>query len=328
VLSGPIERFSEFGPHLEQRRTPANADFRKNLVVIVQGLVRKIVIADLLFIIIPLDLFKLPQNFSPFELIFWLPVTAFAIYNDFAGYSAIARGVSGLFGIPLVINFNTPFLSRSFREFWQRWHISLSDWLRDYVYMPVSRFLIKRNYGRNHIFTLILPPMATMLASGAWHGLSWNLFLWGALGGTFLVVERWLTLRHPARPINSQPRWQQVGATLVVFSLSVLTLVPFSAALPVALRYWQRMLSMSAWTESLQNWASVQQRLPGMFFGDILVLLSLSLFLDMIQAQSGEHAALHWSPFRQALAINFVLLALVAASLAQNVPPPFVYQAF
>src|SRR5690606_16745294 len=103
----------------------------------------------------------------------------FALYNDFAGYTSIVRGVSRLFGIELSPNFAQPYFARSFAEFWHSWHITLSTWLRDYIYLPLSRSLLRRRRQRTHWINVTVPPLATMLVSGLWHGFSGHLLLWG-----------------------------------------------------------------------------------------------------------------------------------------------------
>ena len=139
----------------------------------------------------------------------YLIVYGFALYNDFAGYTGVVRGVSGLFGIELSPNFNVPYFARSLSEFWSRWHITLSQWLRDYIYFPTSRALLRRNPSRANISNILLPPLLTMLASGLWHGTGWAMLLWGALHGVYLIRERLLALWHPAGPPPLQPRWRQ-----------------------------------------------------------------------------------------------------------------------
>src|SRR5262249_37872338 len=128
---------------------------------------------------------------------------AFFLYNEFAGYTAIVRGTSGLFGIPLPANFARPFFARSFSDFWNRWHASLSHWLRDYVYLPTSRAILRRWGGVDSVPNLIVPPLLTMLVCGAWHGSAERamsgMLLWGALHGVYLVVERVLWLRGRRR---------------------------------------------------------------------------------------------------------------------------------
>jgi len=166
LLSGPIERARSFMPQLTQQRIVDNDTITRSFTLIVIGLVRKIVIADTISGVIPRGVFVTPMNYSGLELSTWLVAETFVIYNDFAGYTDIVRGVSGLFGIELSRNFSHPFFSRNFFEMWTRWHITLSFWLRDYIYMPLSRALLRRNLSSRNTLNLIIPPMAAMLISG------------------------------------------------------------------------------------------------------------------------------------------------------------------
>lgn len=137
-----------------------------------------------------------------------MTIYAFVLYNDFAGYTEIVRGVSGFFGIELSANFRTPYFSRSFTEFWTRWHITLSEWLRDYIYCPLSRILSRRYPNRRNLGNLVLPPKVTMLVSGLWHGFNWYILLWRCMHGMYLTVERIISLWRPGASSQNQPRWR------------------------------------------------------------------------------------------------------------------------
>jgi len=282
------------------------------------------VIADLLFLILPLDVFSQPQKYSSPELVVWLLTYTFAIYNDFAGYTSIVRGISGLFGIPLSVNFNAPYFARTFTELWQRWHITLSDWLRDYIFTPTTRFLLKKQYSRTHVFSIVLPPMITMFISALWHGVGWNMFVWGGLHGLYLVIERISTLGKPAKPANMLPYWR----VIVVFSLTSLAWVPFRTELPAALNYWRGLFSPNDWLSALHSLGSIHQRLPNILLIDVTALVFFSIGLDLAHYRLGEQGVRRLPVPIQALAVNIGLFALLIAFLAQNVPAPFVYQGF
>jgi D-alanyl-lipoteichoic acid acyltransferase DltB (MBOAT superfamily) len=230
VVAGPIIRAREFLPSLLAPRTLSAVAIADSAFLILQGLVRKVVIADLLFRLIPIGVFEQPREFSAPELAVWLFAYAFTLYNDFAGYTLIARGVSGLFGIPLPANFNAPYFARTFSEFWRRWHITLSDWLRDYIYMPTVRLLLRRNLTRTHVLSIVLPPLFTMLVSALWHDLSAGMLLWGGLHAVFLIGERIYTLTRPPGSSVSAPRWRQVVSAGLVFALVALVGCRFGRA--------------------------------------------------------------------------------------------------
>jgi hypothetical protein len=137
-LAGPIERPRAFFERLAGPKAVDDESVAEAATLIVTGMVRKLVIADPLGALLPADAFAPPLSLSPGSKAFALVVYAFVLYNDFAGYTAIVRGVSRLFGIDLSPNFQRPFFAATFSEFWTRWHITLSNWLRDYIYMPVE----------------------------------------------------------------------------------------------------------------------------------------------------------------------------------------------
>jgi alginate O-acetyltransferase complex protein AlgI len=316
LLAGPIERARTFLPKLAQPRTVDNRVIAQSVMLIFVGLVRKLLIADTLTASLLSDVFELPAKYSPLELVFWLLIYAFALYNDFAGYTDIVRGISGFFGIELSPNFRAPYFSRNFTEFWQRWHITLSEWLRDYVYYPVSRALGRSNPGSRRFANLIVPPFITMLVSGLWHGFSLNMILWGGLHGSYLILERIPGLWRPIVPTQNQPFWRQSLGMVVVFSLVILTWVPFRWELPAAFQFW----------EALLNWSNIAIRYHRMFL--VLPLLFVSLVLDYIQYHSkDEFIFLKWPPLTKAACMAIVLF-LIFILTAGNFEQPFVYQAF
>ncbi len=183
LVAGPIERAKVLLPQItSSQRSLTKDSVASGLGLIVLGLGKKVVLADGVAHIAD-RAFDDPTKLS------WIAITAgvlaFAIqiYGDFAGYTDIARGVSRLLGIELSVNFAQPYLSRSITEFWRRWHISLSNWLRDYLYISLGG-------NRQGTARTYVNLMATMLLGGLWHGASWNFVVWGGLHGLYLVVHR------------------------------------------------------------------------------------------------------------------------------------------
>ncbi len=187
LVAGPIERASHFMPQLFRPRVITYEQTTRGLYLVLLGLFKKVAVADGL---------AGPVNsiYSRTEAAGWLDIAAatvcFAIeiYCDFSGYTDIARGVAKCLGFDLMLNFNQPYFARNPSDFWQRWHISLSSWLRDYLYIPLggSRVGEWRTY-RN--------LMITMLLGGLWHGAAWNFILWGAYHGSILCIHRALRPR-------------------------------------------------------------------------------------------------------------------------------------
>jgi len=149
---------------------------------------------------------------------------SFQIYCDFSGYSDIARGVSELLGIRLRLNFNQPYLAQSITEFWRRWHMSLSEWLRDYLYISLGG-------NRGGTLATYRNLMLTMLIGGLWHGANWTFVVWGGLHGTYLVVERLLGVGPVRRLHASGVSWwvQRVGWSVLTFHLVTLAWIFFRA---------------------------------------------------------------------------------------------------
>ena len=187
LVAGPIDRARNLLPQFYARRI---FDFSKavdGLRQILWGLFKKIIIADNCAEFANL-IFNNSTDYSGSTLLLGALFFSFQIYGDFLGYSDIAIGAARLFGFDLMKNFASPYFSRDIAEFWRRWHISLSTWLRDYIFFPLRRNLLKQKRLPAWIVQS-LPPFVTMLISGLWHGANWTFIVWGALHGAYLVVE-------------------------------------------------------------------------------------------------------------------------------------------
>ncbi len=200
LVSGPIMRASHFLPQLERGVNFTRENFTAGFLFFGQGLLKKIVIADTLGVIVD-RVYQFPDLFSSFTV--WLGVISFSVqmYFDFSGYSDMATGVARMLGFEFPINFNLPFTSRNITEFWQRWHISLSTWLRDYIFLPYSRSMLRRNTSGRYLPNIFFPSIVTMLIGGLWHGATWGFVLWGGLHGLILAMERYTKIdRMAGRP--------------------------------------------------------------------------------------------------------------------------------
>ncbi len=183
LISGPLERARKFLPQLAEKQIVDNEVIANSLTLILVGLFRTAILGGMLTLFLPAVPMSNPAAYGNPVLLWALVTYMFYLYNQFAGYTDIVRGVSGLFGIQLSRNFNAPFFSKDVSDFWQRWHISLSQWLRDYIYMPISRAFLRRNPSRTNIPNLIVPPLVTMLISGLWHGADLNHLALGRVDG-------------------------------------------------------------------------------------------------------------------------------------------------
>ncbi|MBN2413652.1 MBOAT family protein [candidate division KSB1 bacterium] len=182
LVAGPIERAANLLPQIQKPRVVSQDCFYKGVYLIITGLVRKVVIADTAGAIVD-TYFANPGNFTGFQLTIGLLLYGLQIYGDFAGYSNIARGSAYLLGFELMRNFKHPYFSKNMTEFWHRWHISLSGWLRDYLYISLGG----NRKGRVRTYINL---MTTMLLGGLWHGANWNFVFWGFLHGLYLVVHK------------------------------------------------------------------------------------------------------------------------------------------
>jgi alginate O-acetyltransferase complex protein AlgI len=189
LVAGPIVRAEHFRKEIEEPLTLDPMRFRLGLTLIVYGLAKKLIIADNVAIHVN-EIFVEGAPLDNLGLVWWGAVAfGIQIYCDFSAYTDIAIGSALLFGIRLPENFDSPYAATSPQDFWRRWHISLSTWLRDYLYIPLGG---SRNGPRVMLFAL----MMTMLLGGLWHGASWNFVLWGLLHGLLLIGHRWLKKRQ------------------------------------------------------------------------------------------------------------------------------------
>ncbi len=317
LIAGPIERARSFLPKLAERRVVDNDVLARSVTLIIIGIVRKLFVADILSAAILSDVFITPARYTPPELIGWLLIYAFSIYNDFAGYTNIVRGVSGLFGIELSPNFQQPYFARNFTEFWNRWHITLSEWLRDYIYFPFTRMLLRRNRSRRNLANLFIPPMITMLISGLWHGFGLHMLLWGGLHGVYQIVEKIPSLWRPAVAPQKRPIWQQLVAGSIIFTLVIFAWIPFRWELPATFDF----------LEGLLNWSSFALGYRRMFF--VAPIIVGSIALDLIQYHyQDELVFLRWPRLAQAFCLAVVLLFFFITTGGGDVGEPFIYQGF
>lgn len=183
LVAGPIERPQNLLHQFYEKHKVEYKRITDGLKLMAWGMFKKVVIADRLAVFVN-QVYDSPYNYEGVSLVIATVFFAFQIYCDFSGYTDIARGAAKVMGFNLMLNFNCPYFSKSISEFWQRWHISLSTWFKDYLYIPLggNRVPIPRWY-----FNLFI----TFLISGLWHGANWTFVVWGALHGTYLIMGIW-----------------------------------------------------------------------------------------------------------------------------------------
>jgi len=184
LVAGPIERATSFLPQIHDKRVISPSKINEGVCLLIYGFFKKIVIADNMAQIAN-EVFGKSEQYTGFNLIIGLMAFAIQIYGDFSGYSDIARGLAKILGFDLMINFRLPYIAVSPSDFWQRWHISLSSWLRDYLYISLGGNRKGKWMTYRNLFI-------TMLLGGLWHGAAWNFVFWGVFHGAILILYRLL----------------------------------------------------------------------------------------------------------------------------------------
>lgn len=248
LVAGPIERPQNLLHQLHAEHRFNWVDFREGLCLMLWGLFKKTVIADRLALVVN-DVYGKHSQFGGATSALATFFFAYQIYCDFSGYSDIARGSARTMGYHLMINFRTPYRSRSVGEFWRRWHISLSTWFKDYLYVPMGGSQVKP-------WRQSLNLMITFLVSGLWHGANWTYLIWGGLNGIYLVIEKHLRVSKT----NMGPARSLVG-WLITFILISVTWVFFrSSSAAEGLAILTEILSGNwTWAKTVTDLTSVSQ---------------------------------------------------------------------
>jgi alginate O-acetyltransferase complex protein AlgI len=300
VVAGPIVRAREFIPQLQRPRDPQKVAVGAGVVLIAIGLVKKVAIADYLARTVVDPVFGVPEAYHAPDVALAAYAYAAQIYCDFSGYTDIAIGVALLMGFVFPQNFNNPYRATSFRDFWRRWHITLSRFLRDFLYIPLGG-------NRGGPWKTARNLMLTMLLGGLWHGAAWGFILWGGLHGAGLCIERVLRGRVSA------PAWLRWA---IVFHAVVLGWILFrSRNLDLAGTFISRLADpgpATLWTVPV-----------------VLAVVSV-IGLQLLPERPLERlrlrlAALRPVPLGASLA---VVIAFVGATVPSQAVPPFIYFQF
>ena len=302
LIAGPIQRPGHLLPQVQTKRTFDPNRFRDGIMLILLGLFRKCVIADSAAQLANAA-FSGSMGHTAWTTLIGAYAFALQIYGDFSGYSDIARGSAQLLGFHFMVNFRQPYLANSLQDFWRRWHISLSTWLRDYLYIPLggNRKSSARTYAN---------LLTTMLLGGLWHGASWNFVAWGGLHGGGLAAERALNLGASDR---SQIRWLR---RILVFHVTCLAWIFFRAVnLPLALTM----------LKDLGRWSWTGGYSAALLY---LLVIALPLFaVDLYLEHSGEEYPTQHAGFGWQLAASATAVLLVAFASAYQ-SAPFIYFQF
>ena len=251
LVAGPIVRASDFIPQIYEKLKLTKEDFNRALFLIIGGLLKKAVISDYISSNFVDRVFDAPNSYTSFENLMASYGYAIQIYCDFSGYSDIAIGLALLMGFWLPDNFRTPYQSASITEFWRRWHISLSSWLRDYLYISLGG---NRKGKIRTYFNLFM----TMLLGGLWHGASWKFVVWGVLHGMALVVEKFFG-QFIKLPKNVFVRTIQVILTFhfVVFCWLFFRAKDFTTAFQIAENITKLTFNLNQWHTIILGYKNV-----------------------------------------------------------------------
>lgn len=328
LIAGPIERAGNLLPQLARLRAPRRREIGEGLVLICLGFFKKVLIGDAAGRIVD-HVFGQPELYCSPELLAAVVLFWIQIYADFAGYSDIARGIGKLLGLNLAVNFEQPYLSRSFSEFWRRWHISLSTWIWDYCFNPLVAAVLRRvarwrlaDVQSELRIAYPLAAIATMLLCGLWHGAGLTFIVWGGLHGLYLSGERLLVYRGKAIPLKVRLRGPRSAVRLALGLLSTQALVMFAWLFFRA----ESLAQAGYFLARIVDWQGGD--LTGRFVAITASFSAMLLLLDVLEYATGTHAWLLKLRPAAAAGICVATITVVALYLATVDPVPFVYFQF
>lgn len=332
LLIGPIERYNHLMPQLVDPEAFKYQNFIDSLVRIAWGLFKKLVIADRLAVVSN-TVFSAPQNFYSPQLILGVLAFTFQIYIDFSAYCDIAIGTAKILGIDLVENFDRPYFARSLTDFWRRWHISLSSWLRDYIFMPLD-FKLRRKKPRE--FWLAVVMIITFLISGLWHGANWTFLVWGGLHGLYqaveIVTQKKRDLWAKKRNIDRNSIAHQILQIITTFTFVSFTWLFFKAgSLAKALPMLTSIITLNGTTsETAWIFNSGNLGLDAKDFFMMSIMLLVFLLIEALQGKIKLMTLLNQQPtwFRWIFYLGLIFSITIFGFYGENVPRDFVYFKF
>jgi len=313
LLAGPIERAEHMLPQYDNKRTVDSRMLARGALLIFIGLFKKTAIADAIAPQVDAVFSSIPDTPWP-ELIGGMWYFTLQLYCDFSGYSDMARGIACLLGFHLVRNFDQPLLAGNIADYWRRWHISLSNWLRDYVYIPLGG-------NRHGSVVTYCNIMLTMLICGLWHGANWTFVVWGLLNGFYLACYRAIRLAVPVSHVHTHNRfYASICRSISVVVLFNLLLIPW---------LFFRAESMHDALVYIQGIVTLQGNFTfhGFYFCKLIFFICLVLLFDIPQHISRSHVIfLKWHWILQGLLYGGMITLLLL--LAPNNEMPFIYFQF
>jgi alginate O-acetyltransferase complex protein AlgI len=313
MVAGPIERAANFIPYLKTTRRLDQTQIVLAATYIFVGIFYKNAIADPLIALTDAGFNDIGRLSSP-DALAVLILFSIRLYADFAGYTALAIGTSTLFSLPAMENFRQPYFAQTITDFWNRWHISLSTWFRDYCFYPLSRLLLAR-FGPQ--YSVIIQPLcifAVMLLTGLWHGIMPVFLAWGALHATYLLLERILRQREP---LIDALYWQQ--------RLTVLINILVTQMLVTAGWLFFGLKTLDKVTLFIQRLFAPSYEISGLWWPKVLTPIVLIFFIDWVKPHQ-RVALWHWHP---ALRITvFIVMMMIIFIMGTSQHGQFIYAGF
>ena len=312
LVAGPIERAQNLLPQFQHKRIFNSEQIIGGLRLILYGLFKKVVIADRLAYFVDI-VYQSPEQYSGLTLTITTFMFGFQIYCDFSGYSDIAIGSARLLGFELMQNFRSPFFAASIREFWQRWHISLSTWFRDYVYIPLGGNRVKK--GR-WIFNIL----ATFTLSGIWHGAAFTYLTWGFIHGLLMIIERQF------QSISSFLKIHKILKVILTFIIVNLCFVLFRAGtFSDALLIYSRIVELSIHPN---NRVLTTEFLFNEHLISLIIAFPAFIILEWFTRESDfNNFAIHLAKWKRH-SIYYLLILLIVFFGVYKAAPQFIYFQF
>jgi alginate O-acetyltransferase complex protein AlgI len=300
LIAGPIVRYGDVAKQLSSRRENV-PDFASGVLLFIIGLSKKVLLAN------PMGALWNELQVETGTLSAWIGIFAYTlqIYFDFSGYSDMARGLGRMFGFEFLENFNYPYISKSITEFWRRWHISLSTWFKEYVYIPLGG-------NRKGLAKQIVNILTVWALTGLWHGASWNFVLWGVYYGIILIVEKTFLLKL----LKKAPTL--VGQIYSFFVVMIGWVLFFFEDMTMLKGFFTKLFTIEMATENAN--VLILAYFPMIIIGAI----SATPILSKVFAKIKDNVVVRYGK----IAICFVLFVLCVASLANQSYNPFIYFRF
>ncbi len=293
LVAGPIERAVNLLPQVAKKRIITVEHIQTGIFLIIWGYFKKTVIADNSGIIAD-AIFNDYLNHGGIDLLIGVLAFSFQIYGDFSGYSDIARGVSKLLGFELMLNFRLPYFAINPSDFWNRWHISLSSWLRDYLYVPLGG-------NKNGSFNTYRNLFLTMLLGGLWHGAAWNFVIWGAFHGLILIIYRLFDRKKPhLTPWDGSHSYVKI--ILMMISMFILTQIGWLIF---------RAKSVDQIWYFMSNFNFSSSKLTSGYWSDLLLFITPLLIIQIIQYIRNDLNFITRMPAWSSAIIYAILLAFI-----------------